>query len=152
MKLGQELFSVKLHELKQEYGRLQTRIRLFSTQDTEQARRELAQLQDEYQQQDLLLDERIRACRSPCAASLAAAQSDYDRRVEQILLEELPNSMRGHNRTCTQDQAEAASLYAEYAIDFAVQSTRYALIAALKAIDLQMSTEEQKEEKQHETK
>ena len=65
MKLGQELFSVKLHELKQEYGRLQTRIRLFSTQDTEQARRDLAQLQDEYQQQDLLLDERIRACRFP---------------------------------------------------------------------------------------
>ena len=95
MKLGQELFSVKLHELKQEYGRLQTRIRLFSTQDTEQARRELAQLQDEYQQQDLLLVERIRACRSPCAASLAAAQSDYDRRVEQILLEELPTPCAG---------------------------------------------------------
>ena len=137
MKLGQELFSVKLHELKQEYGRLQTRIRLFSTQDTEQARRELAQLQDEYQQQDLLLDERIRACRSPCAASLAAAQSDYDRRVEQILLEELPNSMRGHNRTCTQDQAEAASLYAEYAIDFAAQSMRHALIGVMTAAILQ---------------
>lgn len=45
--------------------------------------------------------------------------------------------MRGHNRTCTQDQAEAASLYAEYAIDFAAQSMRHALIAVMSAAILQ---------------
>ena len=32
---------------------------------------------------------------------------------------------------------------AEYAVDFAVQSARYALIAAMTAIDLQMTLEEQ---------
>lgn len=43
---------------------------------------------------------------------------------------------------------EAAALYTEYAIDFAVQSMRYALVAALKAIDLQMSAEENNEQKE----
>ena len=42
----------------------------------------------------------------------------------------------------TEDQAEAASLYGEYAIDFAAQAMRHALLAALSAIDLQMNCEE----------
>ena len=40
------------------------------------------------------------------------------------------------------DRAEAASLYGEYAIDFAAQAVRHALLAALSAIDLQMSCDE----------
>ena len=40
---------------------------------------------------------------------------------------------------------EAAALYAEYAVDFAVQAMQYALIAALSAIDLQENTEEETE-------
>ena len=38
-----------------------------------------------------------------------------------------------------QDLAEAVSLYAEYAIDFASQAIRHALMVSLKAIDLQNS-------------
>ena len=37
-------------------------------------------------------------------------------------------------------------MYAEYAIDFAVQSMKYAVLAALMAVDQQMETEEQKGE------
>ena len=44
------------------------------------------------------------------------------------------------------DQAEAASLYAEYAMDFATQAMQYALIVALTAMDLQRNAEEKKEE------
>ena len=45
-----------------------------------------------------------------------------------------------------EDQAEAASLYAEYAMDFATQAMQYALIVALTAMDLQRNAEEKKEE------
>ena len=36
--------------------------------------------------------------------------------------------MRGRNQSYTADQAEALALYAEYAIDFATQAMRQALI------------------------
>ena len=49
--------------------------------------------------------------------------------------------MRGRNQTSAEDQSEAMSLFAEYAIDFATQSMRYALIAALSAIALQRKAE-----------
>ena len=38
--------------------------------------------------------------------------------------------------------ASQIRLYGEYAIDFAAQAMRHALLAALSAIDLQMSCEE----------
>ena len=44
--------------------------------------------------------------------------------------------------TVDEDEAEAAALYAEYAIDFACQSTRWALAAALRAMELQAWAEE----------
>lgn len=150
MEIRQGIFSVKLCELEQEYGRLHSRIQLFQEKSTNQLRSELARLRDEYREQNLLMDERIRTCRSPSAASLAAAQLEYDKRVEQILTEELPNFMRGRNQTSTQDQAEAACLYAEYAIDFATQAMRHALIAALSAMILQQRADGESQDAENE--
>ena len=42
-----------------------------------------------------------------------------------------------------EERAEAAALFAEYAIDFAAQGVRSALLAALAAMDQQMKCEEQ---------
>ena len=90
--------------------------------------------------------------RSPAVAALANAQLEYVRTVRKILEQELPDYLRSEASNASENKAEAAALYGEYAIDFAVQSTRYALIAVLKAMDLQMSVEEQKEEKCDEAK
>ena len=57
---------------------------------------------------------------------------------------DLPEYLHSEDSSLSEDQAEAASLYAEYAVDFAIQSARYALIAAMTAIDLQMTCEEEK--------
>ena len=59
-----------------------------------------------------------------------------------ILHDELPGYLHEEGNDRIADQAEAASLYGEYAIDFAAQAMRHALLAALSAIDLQMSCEE----------
>ena len=40
------------------------------------------------------------------------------------------------------EHAEAMALYAEFAIDFAMQAMRYALITALSAMELQMQADE----------
>ena len=50
--------------------------------------------------------------------------------MEQILQERLTGAG-------AEGQAEAAALYAEYAMDFAVQTMRYALMAALSAAQLE---------------
>ena len=141
MKTQNGIFAYKLCELEEEYGRLQRRIYLFQSKDEAQVQKELDQLRDEGREHQLLLDERIRASRSPAVAALAQAQLEFGRRVEQVLHEELPDEMRGRNQTSAEDQSEAMSLFAEYAIDFATQSMRYALIAALSAIALQRKAE-----------
>ena len=143
MGLKEGIFAVKLCELEQEYGRLQSRIHLFEGKDAAQAQQEILRLQDEYREHKLLLDERIRSSRSSAVSSLSKAQLEYDQRVEQILNEELPNEMRGRNQSCAEDQAEVMTLYAEYAIDFATQSMRQALAAALSAVVLQQRAEQE---------
>ena len=134
MGLKEGIFAVKLCELEQEYGRLQSRIHLFEGKDAAQAQQEILRLQDECREHKLLLDERIRSSRSSAVSSLSKAQLEYGQRVEQILNEELPNEMRGRNQSCAEDQAEVMTLYAEYAIDFATQAMRQAMIAALSAM------------------
>ncbi len=143
MGLKEGIFAVKLCELEQEYGRLQRRIHLFEGKDAAQAQQEILRLQDEYREHKLLLDERIRSSRSSAVSSLSKAQLEYGQRVEQILNEELPNEMRGRNQSCAEDQAEVMTLYAEYAIDFATQSMRQALAAALSAVVLQQRAEQE---------
>ena len=74
-------------------------------------------------------------------AALAQAQLEFAAHAEQILTDDLPNEMRVRNQSDAEDRAEAMSLYAEYAIDFATQAMRYALIASLSAIVLQQKAE-----------
>ena len=143
MGLKEGIFAVKLCELEQEYGRLQSRIHLFEGKDAAQAQQEILRLQHECREHKLLLDERIRSSRSSAVSSLSKAQLEYGQRVEQILNEELPNEMRGRNQSCAEDQAEVMTLYAEYAIDFATQSMRQALAAALSAVVLQQRAEQE---------
>ena len=141
MGLKQGIFAVKLCELEREYGRLQSRIHLLQAKEPTQVQEELERLLDEYRERKYLLDERVQASRSPVVAALAQAQLEFAAHAEQILTDDLPNEMRGRNQSDAEDQAEAMSLYAEYAIDFATQAMRYALIASLSAIVLQQKAE-----------
>ena len=137
MEVGQGIFAVKLCELEQEYGRLQSRIHLFQEKDPERVSQELERLVDEYQERKLLLEERIRSCRSPAVAALAQAQLEFGQRAERILQEDLPAAVKESGRSAAESQAEAVALYAEYAVDFATQAMRYALTTALAAMVLQ---------------
>lgn len=145
MDLKQGIFAVKLCELERQYGLLQSRLELSQGADHQQVRRLLRDMLEDYQENALLLERSAAGCRSPAVAELASAQRDYSKRMETILREKLPQLMHGEESP-QQEQAEAASLYAEYAIDFAVQAMRSAMLAALTAMDLQMNCEEQGKE------
>lgn len=143
MKLSQEIFAIKLYELEQQYGKLQNRIRVCGRENREELEEELEKASEEFQGNMELLKKSAEQSRSPAVAELAQAQWEYGRKVKE-LLEESGKYFHSEAGSTQEDKAEAATLYAEYAIDFATQSMKYAVMAALMAIDQQMNLEEQK--------
>ncbi len=141
--MNQGILSIKLYELEQQYGKTQSRLRLCCGQkDHEKIRRELSEIEEEYEENDILLRKNAENSRSPAVSALAGAQFDFFRRAEEILREKLPQYLHSDSTDVLEESAEACALYAEYAVDFAAQSMRYALISALRAIDAQMKCEE----------
>lgn len=147
MEVASGIFAVKLCELEREYGRLQSRIQLSQEKDPEQLHQALERLQDEYNEQQLLLEQTVKGCRLKEVGQLADVQREYGRQLERILKERVAAAAAdGEER-----QAEAVTLYAEYAIDFATQAMRYSLMAALLAMEMQARLERKKgETEEHE--
>ena len=135
MELRDGMFAVKLCELEHQYGLLRSRLELCQGADHEKIRHLLADVLDDYRENALLLEQSAEGCRSPAVAELAGVQRDYSKRMEELLRDRLPRLMHGE-----EDPQEER---AEYAIDFAAQGVRSALLAALAAMDQQMNCEEQ---------
>ena len=142
MKARQELFATKLRELEQEHERIRSRLRLCQGEDRQQVRQELDQLTREIDETDAALRQAADTSHSPAVAALSAAQLEYEDRVGRILREKLPRYLHCAATDAASDRAEAAALYAEYAMDFAAQAMRRALQSALAAVELQLEQEE----------
>ena len=139
--MEQGIFSVKLYEMEQQYGKLQSRIQLCQSKDHERISEEIRQMEDEEAETSLLLQKRIKGSGYPAAARLAQAMLTYENSVKEILREaENGNYSREHRKT---GDPEPAILYAEYAAVFATQSMNHALLAALRAVEKQLSYEEE---------
>lgn len=152
-KLSEDIFAVKLYEMERQYGRLQTRLQVCCREDHEKVRQELEQAKREYQERTLLLRQNVENSRSQGVSALAAAQLECQQKSEKLLKTQLAKSLHSEGTTETEDQAEAAALYAEYAMDFSTMAMQYAFLAALSALDLQLDLEEaQKGEQNHEAK
>lgn len=136
------IFAGKLYEMEQQYSQTLSCLYMYQSKSRDEIQQTIRQLEAECRETESLLEQSIADCRSPAVSALAAAQLDYDQKVRHILHDELPGYLHEEGNDRIADQAEAASLYGEYAIDFAAQAMRHALLAALSAIDLQMSCEE----------
>ena len=105
MKLGEGMFTIKLYELEQQYGRMQSRLRLCQQEDHPKIRQELQKAMDEYKEGEFLLQKNVESSRSPAVAALARAQLEYVRTVRKILEQDLPDyhtaSPALHRRTRT---------------------------------------------------
>lgn len=143
MNMNQEIFAIKLYEMEQEYGKLQSRIRICGQGNHDKIREELQKSKDEYQEHNLMLRQSAEGSRSPAIAELSQIQLEYCRKIEQLLQGQLETELHSEKLSPAEDKAEAIGLYSEYAIDLAKQMIRYALIASLSAMDLQLSAEEQ---------
>lgn len=134
MENNKDMFDKKLKELSQQYVKLQNHIEQCQDANQDKIREEIIKIKSECAKYDFHLKDSIDFSRSSTVYKLADAQLDYNKNIEDILSKD------------TLPHEESAALYAEYAIDFATQSIRYALLAALNAIDLQL-TEEEKNKK-----
>ena len=141
MTLNQDIFAVKLYEMEKQYGRLQSRLRICGRENREKLQAELEHAKEEYEENSLLLKQSIQGSRSPAVAELAQVQWEYMHKVEDLLKEKAEQFFHCEATSKEEDLAEAASLYAEYAMDFATQAMQYALIVALTAMDLQRNAE-----------
>lgn len=148
MNLGHGIFAVKLYELERAYGQMRSRLQICQGQDHGKVRQELQVILDEYQENELLLQKNVEASRSPAIAALSEAQLTYCRTTEELMRRKMSSYLHSERSSHTEDRAEAVTLYAEYAIDFATQAMRHALLAALSAIDVQMDCEERKEKEE----
>lgn len=132
MKLNKGMFDSKIQELDQQYSQMQNHILLCQTGNKDNIQKEIKKVQEECKENDWLLRKRVDMSRSNTVSNLAAAQLDYSNKIEAILNEDT---------LCCE---ESAALFAEYAIDFATQTTRYALLAALNAVNIEMNEEDKK--------
>lgn len=138
------IFAIKLGELECRYKQTLSSLRLYQTDDHTKIKKELEKVFEEYCDAERMLQKGVNSSRSPAVAAFSGAQLEYDRRIRRILQEDLPGYLHGDSGGLSSNQVEALSLYGEYAIDFAVQAMRYALLAALSAIDAQMNLDEQR--------
>lgn len=115
------IFAGKLHEIEGQYGRILSRLRVAQYESRDEIRRTIRRLSG-MPGDESLLEQSIADCRSPAVSALSAAQLDYDQKVRHILHDELPEYLHEEGNDRIADQAEAASLYGEYAIDFAAQA------------------------------
>ena len=141
MELRDGMFAVKLCELEHQYGLLRSRLELCQGADHEKIRHLLADVLDDYRENALLLEQSAEGCRSPAVAATTYNAGIFIS-MEELLRDRLPRLMHGEEDP-QEEWAEAAALFAEYAIDFAAQGVRSALLAALAAMDQQMNCEEQ---------
>lgn len=131
MEQQKSIFYSKMKQMDDDYGRFRSRI--FHAQDhPEYLDEDISSLKSEIDQNNLILRDTVARSCSPALSMLASIHLNY---CEQM--ESLRNNLSKYMGETRHDQAEALALYAENAMDFATQAVRFALLAALEAIDIQ---------------
>ncbi len=128
-------FTAKLWELSSEYGKMLCRLKVCQGENHQDILRELDQLRKEIQETEVALQKNVASAHSAGVSNLSKVQSAYLEESRQILQNLWTECSDAEAR------AEASILYAEYAVDFATQAMKHAVLAALSAVDLQMRYE-----------
>ena len=143
MKIDDSIFAVKLYEMAEQYGKLQCRVRVCEEGGRDKIHSELQKAEDEFEENTLLLKEKVKSCRSGAVAKLSQAQLDYRQKIEEMK-KQLVKDLHSDDSSPEEDEKEAGMLYAEFAMDFATLSVQQALISALRALDSRKSAVDEK--------
>lgn len=138
MDINESVFAFKLYELEEQYGKLQCRVRVCEEGGRDKIHSELQKAEDEFEENTLLLKEKVKSCRSGAVTKLLQAQLDYRKKIEEMK-KQLIKGLHSDNSSSEEDENETDMLYAEFAMDFATLSVQQALISVLRALDSRKS-------------
>ena len=135
----QELFAAKLTELAAANAAMQAQIAVCQTADHAAIQSLRAALEGEWRATSEELRQRAKAIRFLSAQQLSQVQLEYVRKAHAVLEASLKTSW---DYLAGNSESNEVALFAEYAIDFATLAARYALLAAVSAIDVEMEEDE----------
>ena len=134
--MSYEILSAKLNELDDSISHLHERIQDSQNISRDTLQSEIADLQQECEEQEHALRDRLQHSRSEWVHSLSAI---YDQ-VETIIMEANRSLKLAAPESFQQEaSSEEQILLAEYILDFALQAANRALLASLEAINTQLS-------------
>ncbi len=139
-----EVLSVKLDELDNEFEKMRHRIKLSREACHSRIREELVKAHREYAQNELALRSRLCSSRAQTVGRISKVYAS----VEQVI-QDAKAEICGQSATMEWSKAlsvEEKALFAEYALDFAMQAANRALLISLEAIDAELTQQEKEEE------
>lgn len=142
MSIDHNLFTSKLNELDAEYTQMLSRLKLCYKGTMEEICDAKEELLRDCKAQESGLEEAISSSKSQAMLELSKLQLQYFQESRIAVTEKLPQYLNAMNFPTDRSRAEAMALHAEFAIDNAVQSMRYALHAALSAVELQLEADQ----------
>lgn len=132
--MAHEILSVKLCELDEKICRLHSRIHLSESAGKERLEQEISELSAECEETELSLRDELRFSKASAVMPLAKLYAE---------VEDAAGKLREEQRMGA--SAEEKTLFAEYALDFAVLVADRAVLASMEAIDSQREQDEHEE-------
>ena len=140
--MAHEILSVKLYELDKAMSRVHSRIQMSECATHEQIKAQIEELRKECIENGLTLRNKLKLSKAGSVAKLSEAYGEIEHAVEKV------KKRIGQPELSRWDEelsVEEKILFAEYALDFAVQAANNALLISMEALDAQMEQEEKRE-------
>lgn len=137
--MAHELLSIKLCELDRKIGQLHSRIQVSQSLDTDRLDSEIQALRQECSENDLSLQNRLKYSKAKKMAAVSAAYDEIEEIVETTCQTVFGTTLNRYPDGLSSDEQ---LLFAEYVLDFALQSSERALLVSLEAIRAQRNQSE----------
>mgnify|MGYP000000167869 CR=1 FL=1 len=136
--MAHEILSVKLYELDKKISQVHSRIQISESANRDRIRAEIEAIRNECKENELMLRNELQFSKAGTVSKLAEAYAE----VEQIIQKVKERIGRSSSKWGDELSVEEKILFAEYALDFAMQVANHALLISLEAIDAQMAQQE----------
>lgn len=125
------LLAGKMGELDQNYSFYRAYLQCDEHAGAETSGELRKRLEQEFSHGMMRLETSAEKSKSAAVRELAEVQRSYFRKVTKLLTEKLPQDLHSEFSAKEDDVRDARALFAEYAIDYAEQAFRFALMAIL---------------------
>lgn len=138
--MAHEMLSVKLYELEQKISQMHSRIWLSETADHEQVKNEIEELKKECKENEFAIRKKIQFSKAKSVGRIWEAYGKVEEIIQEFQRDVGSDSLEQWKQELTEEEK---LLFAEYALDFAMEMANRATLISMEAIEAQMSKEEE---------